>query len=156
MATVTLTIEGEPEEIRSALTVLLDQEVVNLPVDTLQTESGPVEDAPSETPWSDDDVAMWWENLTPGAQKILAEIATRPEGYPASELAESVGLDMRGIGSRIGSSTHNMKRLFKKNGKFTKPQPWTFNGPLRRYVVHPDVAAVVLRLSEPDTARPGE
>lgn len=154
MAKVTLTIEGEPEEIRSALTVLLDQALADAPVESQQQEPVVVGSESSETPWTETDVLLWWESLKSGGQEILAEIATRPDGYPASELIGSGGFDMKGFGGKIGTSTHTMNRHFKKNGKFTKPQPWTFNGPLRQYMMHPDVAAVVQRLSEGSRSQP--
>lgn len=106
MAKVTLTVEGEPREIPEALRVLLRLWEAG------ERPAGVEVEVVEETEWTPREVRQLWRRLAEDARRILKELAHRPEGYPAHELAQSLGLSStRQIGGRLASVGHRLRRF---------------------------------------------
>src|SRR5437588_137403 len=61
------------------------------------------ETADNTAGWSKDEIRLWFRSLSAEAQRIVAEIATRPKGYPFEELFQAVGLTGQAVGGRLSS-----------------------------------------------------
>lgn len=134
MTRVTVTIEGEAEEIREALARLLGSDGGDT------TPAPEVEVAPEPQPWEREDLSRLWSSLTDPARRVLAEVATRPQGYPLQELEEALGLNMRRIGGNLSSVGHAMRRYFRQGGHYTREWPLQGDRNKRRYLMEDDVA----------------
>lgn len=132
MARVTLTIEGEPEEIREALRILLGaegSEGIERGAKTQPTDS-----------WTSEELAELFIRLSPGAQEVLAEIARRPQGYPNPMLQKALGLDGATIGGRLSS-------VGSKQSRFPgKPPLYAYDGYV--YRMAPEVAQIMRKLAQ--------
>jgi hypothetical protein len=104
MARVTITIEGEAQEIRQTLRKLLGP---------MGHGKGPQPGAgigrtgegkrAAREPWTLEELTQVWNEITVGARRVLAEIARRAEGYPSSELQQALGMDGKAIGGTLSS-----------------------------------------------------
>ena len=134
---------GEADEIWDALTMLIGQ--------GFGDGSGglgmPGTQGPEEAPWTEAEITQLWGGFTPNAQRIVAEIARRPDGYPTAALEEAVGLDMARIGGSLSSVGHNMKRLFWDGNTYLKPWPLNNDIGRRHYTMRPEVAAALQDLA---------
>ncbi|MGI8964310.1 MAG: hypothetical protein ACR2GI_07380 [Thermomicrobiales bacterium] len=88
--------------------------------------------------------------MTRPAQRVLGEIAMRPEGYPLDELAQSLDSNMRVIGGNLASVGHMMRRLHKDGGSYTKQWPLDRDTIKRAYVMNEDVATWIRELAAED------
>jgi hypothetical protein len=101
MPTVSLTVTGSPDEIAPLLQQLLRQ------VGRAQDGS---EARPREaTVWTAQEFSDIWFTLSEGARKALAEMATRPDGYPGEELATALGMDLVTLGGYLSSISHRLR-----------------------------------------------
>jgi hypothetical protein len=100
MARVTLTIETNHEELSTVLQDLL-----------AMTSSDGTTAASGTDVWNEEEIASFLDLLTTDAREILAEIATRPEGYPWAALQERFGLDGLEIGGRMSSTGHALRKF---------------------------------------------
>lgn len=128
MAKVTITIEGEPEEVRRTLRRLAGRgchhhhgggrcghhhhhhhggaEEGGEPIQWQghhRRRRGRGPDHPGWLPWTAEELAQVWNEVTAGARRVLAEIAKRPDGYPAAELQQALGMDGKAIGGTLSS-----------------------------------------------------
>jgi len=146
VARLTITIEGESEEIEAIQAVL--QRLAGV---TAVTGSATVE--ASETlqraakDWTAEEYEHFWGQLKDGARQILAEVAKRPEGYPMSDLERALGLPARVIGGRLSSIGHAMRR-FESKEKPIELRTVREDGSRRIYVMKPEIARLVRRLAE--------
>ncbi len=152
MARITITIEGESQEIEAIQAVLQRLAGVAMAV-------GAEEAAAAEAGWPGGERQSWtfeefqqfWSRLKEGARQILAEIAKRPEGYPMADLERALGLPARVIGGRLSSVGHAMRRFEWKE----RPVEFRTGGDeeMRRvYFMNPEVARMIRRLSEGEAA----
>jgi hypothetical protein len=100
MARITLTIEADHEELPTVLSQLFQ---------TVSSDNGVTSDG--SEPWDEDEVATFLDMIRPGAREILAEIATRPEGYPWVEVQERLGLSGLQIAGRMSSIGHVLNQF---------------------------------------------
>ncbi len=155
MARITVTVEGEAEDVREALRRLIGGEslrsttssAVTSPYPPHGSDVGSTTASEPPAPWTKDEVARSWPYLSLPAQRVLGEIAMRPEGYPLDELAQSLDSNMRVIGGNLASVGHMMRRLYKDGGSFTKPLPLKRDTFKRVYVMEEDVATWIRELA---------
>ncbi|QDV37377.1 hypothetical protein [Tautonia plasticadhaerens] len=141
MARVTITIEGEAQEIRRTLRKLLGPMGMGPGPrrDRANERGGPGTHGPRE-PWSPEELTQVWNEITVGARRVLTEIAGRAEGYPSGELQKSLGMDGKAIGGTL-SSVGVASRRFG-----ARPPIYKFRWD--EYRMPPPVAEVVHLLSQ--------
>lgn len=107
---VTLTAEGETdEEVKATLLFMLGVNGTHgtttaAVVEPVSTDGGPA--------WTQDELGQFWKALTPGARKILTEMAKKPGGYPFDDIRKALSLEALQIAGRLSSMGHQM-RAFK-------------------------------------------
>lgn len=149
MARVTVSVEGDPLEVRAALVALLGGASTESRDELLvQGESTQAASAEGQSPWSEEEVRRLWGYLTHSAQRVLAEIATRPEGYPMAELESALDSSMATIGGNLSSVGHAMRRMFGPNASTVKKWPLEQDRVARRYVMDENVAAAIERIND--------
>src|SRR5436305_1270049 len=100
MTKVTLTIETEVgEDPRQALARFLA-----LPADGKSTAATSAGGATGE--WTAAEFTGLWRDLAPDAQRILAEIAKRPDGYPMADIQRTLGWTGLQLAGRLSSVGH--------------------------------------------------
>ena len=119
MAKVTLTIEGTAEEVMDSL-----QELVGLQKGKRTSVS-----------WLPNEINEFFHSLQPEAQRILREIATRPDGYDRNDLVSRLSISERGLAGRLSSVGHTLRRFFPM-----KPKPVELDWGTWKYIMLPEVA----------------
>jgi hypothetical protein len=59
--------------------------------------------------WTSEEFTRFWSWLQKDAQKIVAEIATKPDGYPMGDLQKKLGWEGTGMAGRMSSVGFNVK-----------------------------------------------
>jgi len=140
MARITITIEGDEQELEGALQRLLS-------VAHGQDGTSPAEPVAETTEepapgWAPEELAAYWDAIRDDARGIVAEVAKRPEGYPFDDLQAALGMGPQNIGGRLSSVGHARRRFPGK------PQLVERDYRLRQYRMDPAVAEAVRRLAE--------
>jgi hypothetical protein len=158
MARITMiSIEGGTEEIREALQRFLELTTGDHTKQTEQSKEAVSEYAqgrhPAEqTQWTGEELARLWRNeLAEGTRAVLAEIATRPEGYPVAEVAQNMGLPPRHVGGRLSSMGFALKRAFPG-----KSDPIIRDRRTAKYKMEPEVATIFRELAQADGKPAGD
>jgi len=120
MAKVTISIEGTPDEVTEYIQRLTGAKV-------LQQALG--------VSWLPEEIENLFTNLKSEAQRILHEVAKRPEGYDRDELIAQLGITGRGLAGRLSSVEFTRKRLFP-----SKPRPIELDWDFWKYTMLPEVA----------------
>lgn len=148
MARVTVTIEGEADEVRDALVRLLGSDDAGATAANGATLGDGVAPPPVvPIPWTQDDMALFWSFLTSPARQVLAEVAQRPGGYAFQDLERALGLDMRRIGGSLSSVGHAMRRLYRTGNGYSRDWPLRGDKNKRVYLMEPEVAGWVQELA---------
>ena len=148
MARLTITIEGESEEIEAIQAVLQRLAGVTAVTGSATAEaSETLRLTAQRKDWTAEEYEHFWGQLKDGARQILAEVAKRPEGYPMSDLERALGLPARVIGGRLSSIGHAMRR-FESKEKPIELRTVREDGSRRIYVMKPEIARLVRRLAE--------
>lgn len=158
MARLTVTVEGEAQEVREALLRLLNGDTIvssatSSGLDSVPDSTGgkaPEVSPQLQLPWTKEELAQFWPYLTAPAQRVLGEIATQPDGYRFEELAQTLGSDMRIIGGNLASVGHAMRRLHNDGESFTKSRPHSKDAFKRVYRMEEDVAAWIREFAAQD------
>jgi len=119
MERITITIEGTSEEVIRAL----------------QSVAGGVKGQVVAVRWLPDEIKDFFDCLQPEAQRILKEIATKPEGYNRDELLNTLGISGRGLAGRLSSIGHNLRRFYPM-----KPNPIELDYETWKYTMLPEFA----------------
>jgi len=117
MERVTITIEGSTEEVIRAL----------------QAVATGVRRQGASVAWLPNEVSDFFNHLQPDAQRILREIATRPQGYNRDELVSKLGISGRGLAGRLSSIGHNLRRFYPM-----KPSPIELDDITWNYTMLPE------------------
>lgn len=144
MARMTVTVEGEANEVRGALEALLGSVVLDGSGEALgkgQSVAGGQKAA--QSPWTPDDLGRLWSILTPNAKRVLATVAQEPDGYAHQDLERVLETDMQTIGGNLSSVGHAMRRLYSTDGGYLKPWPIDNDYAWRRYRMDKDVAKMI-------------
>lgn len=155
MARVTITVEGEAEEVRGALLRLVNGEVDGWSVTGSSSSLGPqsADEEESRTspdlplPWTKEELAQLWAYLTYPARRVLREVAEQPDGYHFEDLAQVLGSNMRSIGGNLSSVGHAMRRLYATGDSYTKPWPISGDKHRRVYLMDESVATSIRELA---------
>lgn len=156
MAKVTITVKGDPHEIRQIMRRLFGG-------GRGRHQRGPCGDGEGGprggwarrkaearaamegwTPWTTEELSQLWGEVSAGARTVLAEIAKRPEGYPNAELQQVLGMP----GNAIGGSLSSLGVVSKRFGP--KPPLYMFRWDV--YRMPPPVAAAIASLSREQKA----
>ena len=168
MARLTVTVEGEVEEVREALLRLFNGEPVGWGDPKPDSPPGPLsvgDENPKPSPeppldWTNEELARLWAYLTDPARRVLGEVAGQPNGYPLADLERALGSDMRRIGGNLSSVGHAMRRLYRVGDAYTRPWPILKDGYKRVYLMDESVAASIRELvaqsGEDDAAEIGD
>jgi len=152
VARITITIEGESQEIEAIQSVLQRLAGATMVAGAEEAVAGEAGWPGGERQsWTFEEFQQFWSRLKEGARQILAEIAKRPEGYPMAELERALGLPARVIGGRLSSVGHAMRRFEHKE----EPVEFRTGGDQearRVYFMKPDIARMIRRLSEGERA----
>ncbi len=141
MAKVTITVEGEAEEIRRTLESLLG--ALNEEQNGHVEEQDALHETTVDTRWTPEEVAALWGELAPQARPIVAEIAKKPEGIYFDAVRKSLGLEGLTVAGRLSSLGFALKRL-----KLNKPEPIVRDWRAKQYRMAPEVAEVIRQLAE--------
>jgi hypothetical protein len=163
MAKVTITIEGDPDEVRRTLRKLAGRgrhewggRCGKGPEGMRRGRrggwgwgpgpGGMSPGGPEWQPWTVEELTQVWGEITAGARRVLAEIARRPEGYPAAELQAALGMD----GKAIGGTLSSVGVLSRRYGERMPLYLFGWDA----YRMRPRIAEVVRRLAEPGETPP--
>lgn len=167
MARLTVTVEGEAEEVREALLRLFGGEPAGSPdagAGSSLRPQPPGDEEPKTPPepplpWTQEELARLWAYLTIPARRVLGEVAERPDGYRLEELEQALGSDMGRIGGNLSSVGHAMRRLYRVGDSYTKPWPISRDKYTRVYLMDEGVAASIREFAaqngEDDAGEPG-
>lgn len=154
MAKITITIEGEPQEVRQSLRRLFGRGRrwekerggcgPERPGGWRRRKAEAMAAMADWAPWSEEELKQLWGEVTAGARTVLAEIARRPEGYPNAELQHVLGMPGNAIGGTL-SSVGVASRRFG-----AKPPVYLFRWDV--YRMPPRIAQVIAGLAQ---AAPG-
>lgn len=89
--------------------------------------------------WTEEEVKRLFNETRSNAQKILVELAKKPEGYQKRELATALGIDEESLRGQLSSVGAALKRM---GGKFSPLSREKIDGELT-YKLDPAVAAVL-------------
>ena len=117
MERITITIEGSSEEV----------------IRVLQVVSAGVSRQGASVSWLPDELRGFFNRLQPEAQRILREIATRPQGYNRDDLMSELGILARGLAGRLSSVGHTLRRFYPM-----KPRPIELNDDTWNYTMLPE------------------
>jgi len=143
MARITITIEGDEQELAGALQRLL---VVGQDGAAGQGGNGAPAAAAAAAPapaagWSPEELAAYLSMVKEDARRIVTEVAKRPEGYPFDDLQEVLGMGAQNIGGRLSSVGHALRRFPGKPGLIERDYRQ------RAYRMDPEVAKTIRELA---------
>ena len=161
MVKVSLTVEGDTDEVMDALRKLAlgDSSATSAPgaapmavlpsappEDAAPAQPAPEPDAPAGA-WSTEHVQTFWGFLAPQARDIYRRVAGG-NGYILSReaLLDGTGLTARVLSGRLSSQGHAVRRI-RRFHNVSLPHPMSFDPPTEEYRMLPDVADAILRLS---------
>lgn len=153
MAKITITVEGEPEELRQTLLGLLgsstqewtpekDARPPGLTLEPLPVTRDTTEE---RLQWTPELFREFWSGLHQNARQILAEIAHDPEGVDIAGLRKKLGIEPKALAGRlspVGRAMDRIKKRHKKELPETYPYEADFSAGL--YRMDPNIAQMVL------------
>jgi hypothetical protein len=141
---ISVTIEGELEEVREALRVLSEANSLRPAATASVLDQAPPPAPRAQSDWTERELEEFWRWLTADAQEVLAEIAKRPEGHPFQEVGRALSLDMSIIGGRLSSLGHALRRPEFEG----KTNPLVRDWARSQYRIDPWIAAIFRRLAD--------
>ena len=148
MPKITITIEGDTEELKDTLTRLFAAPSTSTPSQPSDT-APQTNDFPELDHWTRKRVEDFWRRIKPNARRILAVIARHPDGIGASEIQQALSIaapTMAGSLSSVGFAMNYLRKYVDKNLDF--PHWWDSN--TSRYYMKPAIASIILELYELD------
>jgi hypothetical protein len=109
MTTITVTIQGDEQEIRELLPFLFAPAPVSPQVGV--TSLAHVIQLENPLRWKFAEFARYWERIKPGARRFLQEVAKQPDGYHAEELKQELDWDHNHLAGTLTSLKFQL-RLF--------------------------------------------
>ena len=133
-------IEGTREELQDALDMLLERAVRQ---GEQVADETVVSNTPQQTvPLTAEEFRHLWPQLSAGSRAVLAEVATRPQGYPVADLLARLGVPAGpNLGGMLSSLGIAIKRLPGKQDPLVRD--WVAS----QYRLPPDIAAVIRELA---------
>ena len=167
MVKVTLTMEGDSQEVIAAIRKLAVGDTISLAPAVETVDDNPPETAPEaaaapapppapppvpEGRWTIDHVRTFWRYLAPNAQQVYHQVA-HSSGYVMSRqsLLDAMGLTERQLSGRMSSVGHSVRRI-RNAHNVSLPHPMAFDQSSDDYKMLPDVADAIVRLNLTPTA----
>ncbi len=153
MARVTITVEGQPQEVRRTLRKLLGP--MGRGGQMGQHRHGCGQGGPGRrgemmrgegqawrgrSPWTTEELTQLWNEITVGARTVLTEVAKKPTGYPNTELQTVLGM----AGNAIGGTLSSVGVVSRRFG----PKPPVYKFRWDEYRMPPHVAELITLLSQ--------
>ena len=168
MVKVTLTMEGDSQEVIAAIRKLAVGDTISLAPAAETVDDDPPETTPEvavaatapppapppvpEGRWTIDHVRTFWRYLAPNAQQVYHQVA-HSSGYVMSRqsLLDAMGLTERQLSGRMSSVGHSVRRI-RNAHNVSLPHPMAFDQSSDDYKMLPDVADAIVRLNLTPTA----
>jgi len=148
MAKITITIEGDSEELKETLSKLINvapAPLSSMPSDTqVQLSSTPTTD----DRWTPALIERLWKRIKPKARRVLLECAREPEGISTAELQQRLNIAPKalgGINSSIGFAINYYRKYV--DSTLDSHGPFVGDGSLR---IKPAVIPIILQLNKSD------
>lgn len=167
MANITVTIEGEVNEViatlrgmagcspsESANEVAIDEIPSGLQSSELPpTESAAPEsaiDAPAEPAvviWNASYLTTFWRNLSDTAREAMVRVSRSPNHtQKRAQLMHTLRLSQRELSGSLSSQGHSLNRLKRRRGDLDLPRPLTYDRAEDAYVLDPNFADALREL----------
>lgn len=164
MAKVTVSIEGEIDEVISALrgmagrhpipgddlddSVLTNISVASPGESETSTTDKDLEQAPahhveasSSASWNSSYVHTFWRNLSDTARQAMIRVSRSPNHtQKRAQLMHTLQLSQRELSGSLSSQGHSLNRLKKRRGDVNLPRPLTYDKTDDSYVLDADFA----------------
>ncbi|SRR5258708_6301167 len=99
-------IEGTREELQDALDMLLERAVRQ---GEQVADETVVSNTPQQTvPLTAEEFRHLWPQLSAGSRAVLAEVATRPQGYPVADLLARLGVPFTITSPSLNVNSHRL------------------------------------------------
>ncbi len=167
MANITVTIEGEVNEViatlrgmagcgpsESANEVAIDE----IPSGLQSPEPPPAEpaapesaiDAPAEPAtvvWNASYLTTFWRNLSDTAREAMVRVSRSPNHtQKRAQLMHTLRLSQRELSGSLSSQGHSLNRLKRRRGDLDLPRPLTYDRAEDAYVLDPNFADALREL----------
>jgi len=109
---VEIIIKGEPEEVYRTIQILAQQDHSDSSQEGEKEGSQTEDEGVEKPPLSKDEVLQLLSMITPGALKIIREMAKHPTLYSFDDLQKAVGLSGTAVAGRLSSIGHKKNKLF--------------------------------------------
>lgn len=169
MANVTITIEGDVEEVAAMLRGMaggaIDPTAVAPTAAAIETageetavailpEAGTEEGEPtetaSETPgaaWNASYVTTFWRNLSDTARQAMLRVSRSPNHtQKRAQLMHTLRLTQRELSGSLSSQGHSLNRLKRRRGNVDLPRPLTYDRNEDAYVLDSNFANALREL----------
>ncbi len=166
MANITVTIEGEVNEViatlkgmagwspsQSAKEVAVDE----IPSGSQSSEPPPTEsaapesaiDAPAEPAvvWNPSYLTTFWRNLSDTAREAMIRVSRSPNHtQKRAQLMHTLRLSQRELSGSLSSQGHSLNRLKRRRGNLDLPRPLVYDRAEDAYVLDPNFADALREL----------
>ena len=167
MANITVTIEGEVDEViatlkgiagcnpsESADEVAIDEIPSGLP----SSEPPPAEPAapeseisapaePAAVIWNASYLTTFWRNLSDTAREAMIRVSRSPNHtQKRAQLMHTLRLSQRELSGSLSSQGHSLNRLKRRRGDLDLPRPLTYDRAEDAYVLDPNFADALREL----------
>ncbi len=148
MAKVTVTIEGDIDEVMATLQGMAghqvsvngaqkadtpaeaaaetepeSQEPAESPAAAMEAEPGP-----GETVWNSSYVHTFWRNLSDTARQAMVRVSRSPNHVQKrAQLMHTLQLSQRELSGSLSSQGHSLNRLKRRRGNVNLPRPLTYD-----------------------------
>ena len=169
MANVTITIEGDVEEVVATLRGMagrVSEPTMAVPTAaegetadeatavTMMPEVGTEEEEPSETAtgssgatWNASYVTTFWRNLSDTARQAMVRVSRSPNHtQKRAQLMHTLRLSQRELSGSLSSQGHSLNRLKRRRGNVDLPRPLIYDRTEDAYVLDSNFANALREL----------
>ena len=167
MANITVTIEGEVNEVIATLKGMAgwspsqsakEVAVNEIPSSSQSSEPPPTEsvapesviDAPAEPAvvvWNPSYLTTFWRNLSDTAREAMIRVSRSPNHtQKRAQLMHTLRLSQRELSGSLSSQGHSLNRLKRRRGNLDLPRPLTYDRAEDAYVLDPNFADALREL----------
>ena len=144
MAKVTVTIEGDIDEVMATLQGMAGyatstngaRNTANPAEDEPESQAQPespttaaeAEPGPGETVWNSSYVHTFWRNLSDTARQAMVRVSRSPNHVQKrAQLMHTLQLSQRELSGSLSSQGHSLNRLKRRRGDVNLPRPLTYD-----------------------------
>lgn len=163
MTKVTVTIEGDIDEVIATLRGMAGQssmeqpeETIIAPTDASSEDVGgdeavdPVEStpetsaAPQDAIWNASYLHTFWRHLSDTARQAMIRVSRSPNHtQKRAQLMHTLQLSQRELSGSLSSQGHSLNRLKRRRGDIDLPRPLTYDKTNDAYVLDPNFAGAL-------------